>query len=145
MLHRRLFHRDLLGELDRLTHDLQQTFEPTPAIRGVGRGGYPALNVGATQDAVEIFAFAPGLNPADVEVQLDRGVLTISGVRTAPANGESASTAHVNERFGGAFRRVISLPDDIDPNAVSADYRDGVLHVRVKRSQATRPRRIEVH
>jgi HSP20 family protein len=51
---------------------------------------------------------------------------------------------HVNERFDGRFRRVISLPDDIDPNAVSADYTDGVLHVSVKRRESAQPRRIEV-
>jgi HSP20 family protein len=145
MFHRHLFRRDLLGELDRLTRDMQQAFELTPAIRGEARGGYPALNIGSTPDAVEIFAFAPGLDPAKVDVQLDRGVLTISGERAASASPEPTSTVHVNERFNGSFRRVISLPDDIDPDAVSADYRDGVLRIRVKRSQAAQPRLIEVH
>lgn len=145
MFHRHLFRRDLLGELDRLARDMQQALDLTPAIRGEARGGYPALNIGSTPDAVEIFAFAPGLDPAKVDVQLDRGVLTICGERAASADRESASTVHVSERFDGAFRRVISLPDDIDPDAVSADYRDGMLRIRVKRSQASRPRRIEVH
>jgi HSP20 family protein len=51
---------------------------------------------------------------------------------------------HINERFDGAFRRVVSLPQDVDPNGVSADYRDGVLHVTVKRLESSQPRRIAV-
>jgi HSP20 family protein len=51
---------------------------------------------------------------------------------------------HINERFGGRFRRVVSLSDDVDPNTVSADYRDGVLHIHVKRHEAAQPRRITV-
>jgi HSP20 family protein len=51
----------------------------------------------------------------------------------------------MDERFSGRFRRVVNLPEDIDPNAVSADYRDGVLHVSIARRAAAQPRRIEVH
>ncbi len=58
------------------------------------------------------------------------------------SNGKS--TAHINERFEGRFRRVVSLPDDLDPSAVNASYRDGVLHVSVRRRESAQPRRIEV-
>jgi HSP20 family protein len=51
---------------------------------------------------------------------------------------------HINERFAGRFRRVVSLPDDVDPNAVSAEYRNGVLHLAIKRRESAAPRRIEV-
>ncbi|HMM86123.1 MAG: Hsp20/alpha crystallin family protein [Gammaproteobacteria bacterium] len=144
-MYRSLFPRDLFAEMDRLTRDMQQAFELTPAIRGFARGGYPALNVGSTPTAVEIYAFAPGIDPAQVEVNLDRGVLTIAGERRATTpEGDAKTTLHVNERFTGRFRRVISLPDDIDANGVTADYRDGVLHVSVKRRESAQPRRIEV-
>lgn len=144
-MYRSLFPRDLFAEMDRLTREMQQAFDLTPAIRGFARGGYPALNVGSTPTSVEIYAFAPGIDPAKVEVNLDRGVLTIAGERAAAVGaGDEKTTLHVNERFGGRFRRVISLPDDIDPNAVSADYADGVLHVSVKRRESAQPRRIEV-
>jgi HSP20 family protein len=144
-MYRSLFPRDLFAEMDRLTRELQQGFDLSPSIRGFARGGYPALNVGNTPAAVEIYAFAPGIDPAKVEVNLDRGVLTISGERAAAApSGDARTTLHVNERFAGRFRRVISLPDDIDPDAVSADYRDGVLHVSVRRRESAQPRRIEV-
>ena len=144
-MYRSLFPRDVFAELDRLQRDMSTLFDYSPSIRGFGRGGYPALNVGSTPTSVEIYAFAPGVDPAAVEINLDRGVLTIDGERkpTLPA-GDEKTTLHLNERFDGRFRRVVSLPDDIDPAGVTADYRDGVLHVSVKRRESAQPRRIEV-
>ena len=144
-MYRSLFPRDVFAELDRLQRDMSTVFDYSPSIRGFGRGGYPALNVGSTPTSVEIYAFAPGIEPAAVEIHLDRGVLTIDGERkaTLPADDDK-TTLHLNERFAGRFRRVVSLPDDIDPAAVTADYADGVLHVSVKRRESAQPRRIEV-
>jgi len=144
-MYRSLFPRDLFAEVDRLQREMQQAFDTvSPTIRGFARG-YPALNVGNTPTSVEIYAFAPGLDPAKIDVNLDRGVLTIEGERAAsvPA-GDGKSTTHINERFEGRFRRVVSLPDDVDPTAVNASYRDGVLHLSVKRRESALPRRIEV-
>lgn len=144
-MYRSLFSRDLFAELERLQREMQQAVDVSPSIRGFGRGGFPALNVGGTPQSVEIYAFAPGLDPASLNVNLDRGVLTISGERKAslPAPEEKAAV-HINERFAGRFSRVVSLSDDLDPNGVSANYRDGVLHVSVKRRESAQPRRITV-
>lgn len=144
MLYRRLFPSDMFSEFDRLQREVQGLFDYAPSIRGLGRGGYPALNVGSTPTAVEVTAFAPGMDPAGVEVSIDRGVLTISGERKPRASGDEKTTVHMDERFSGRFRRVVNLPEDIDPTAVNADYRDGVLHVSIARRAAAQPRRIEV-
>jgi HSP20 family protein len=140
-----LFPRDVFAEMDRLQREMQQAFDiASPSIRGLSRG-YPALNVGTTPASVEIHAFAPGIDPAKTEVSIDRGVLTIAGERTSSVPPRDAkATVHINERFDGRFRRVVSLPDDADPAGITASYRDGVLHVSVKRRESTLPRRIEV-
>lgn len=154
-----LFSRDLFAELDRLQSQMQQSFDLSPSIRGFGRGGFPALNMGTTPQSVELFAFAPGLDPASIEVNLDRGLLTLSGQRKTELPGGNAGAAqgeqqkdakdrvtmHINERFSGSFSRAVSLPDDVDPDGVSADYKNGVLHVSVKRKEAAKPRRISVN
>lgn len=144
-MYRSLFSRDLFSQLDRLQREMHQAFEVSPSIRGLGNGGFPAMNVGGTPESVEIYAFAPGLDPASVEVNLDRGILTIAGERKAdlPSRDEKA-TVHIDERFAGRFRRVVSLSDDIDPDGVSAGYQDGVLHITVKRRAASQPRRIAI-
>ena len=144
-MYRSLFPRDLFAEVDRLQRELQQSYDTvSPSIRGFARG-FPALNVGSTPASVEIYAFAPGIDPAKINVNLERGVLTIEGERAATVGAASEkATAHINERFEGRFRRVVSLPDDVDPGAVDAKYRDGVLHVSVRRRESAQPRRIEV-
>ena len=144
-MYRSLFPSDLFAELDRLQREVQGAFDVSPSIRGLARGGYPALNVGSTPASVEIYAFAPGLEPASIDVNLDRGVLSIAGERKGREGARDDKTSlHIEERFAGRFRRVVSLPEDIEPGGVSAEYRDGVLHVSVKRREAAQPRRISV-
>ncbi len=144
MIYRSLFPRDIFSELNRLQRVFAQDFDSSPSIRGFGRGGFPALNIGGTPNSVEIYAFAPGLNPAKIDVNIDRGVLTVEGERAPDLPGDDKSAVHINERFAGRFRRVVSLPDDVDPGAVEATYRDGVLRLSIRRRESAQPRRIEV-
>jgi HSP20 family protein len=144
-MYRTLYPRDVFAELDRLQRELTHAFDLSPNIRGLARGGFPAVNVGGTAKSVEVYAFVPGINPEAIDVQLEKGVLTIAGERTAaPASKDEKATVHIDERFAGRFRRVVSLPDDIDPNGVTASYRNGVLHVSVRRHEAAQPRRISI-
>jgi len=144
-MYRSLFPRDMFAEMDRLQRDMQQAFDLSPTIRGFGRNGFPALNVGGTPQTVEIYAFAPGIDPSTLEVDLDRGLLTIAGERKSMLPDHDAkATVHINERFEGAFRRMLTLPEDADPEAVEAKYRDGVLHITVQRRASAQPRRITI-
>jgi HSP20 family protein len=140
-----LFPRDAFAELDRLQRQTQQAFEVSPSIRGFARGAFPALNVAGTPDSAEIYAFAPGLDAQSIHLQLERGVLSISGLRASelPAPDTGASV-HQRERFSGRFHRVITLSDDLDPDQVRATYREGVLHIAIGRREAARPRRISI-
>lgn len=143
MMYRSLFPRDMFAELDRLQREIQQAVDFSPSIRGVGRGGFPAINVGGTAKSVEIFAFAPGVDPASLDVQIEKGVLTVAGERKVDAVPEKAAV-HIDERFAGRFRRVVTLPEDIDAGNVQAKYRDGVLHISIARKEAAQPRRITI-
>lgn len=145
MLYRSLFPRDFLSELERLQSEVRQNVDISPSIRGFTRGSFPAINIGSTPKSVEIYAFAPGIDPASVDLQLDKGVLTIAGERqSVQPPPEAEATAHIDERFRGRFRRVVTLPDDIDANAIEAKYREGVLHISIQRREASRPRRIAI-
>jgi HSP20 family protein len=143
---RSLFPHDVFAEMDRLQREVQQALDLSPNIRGFGRGGFPALNVGGTPQTVEVYAFAPGVDPGSLEIDLERGMLTIAGQRpTSLPEAGSPSTLHINERFAGSFRRVISLPEDADPDAVQARVKDGLVHITIQRRAAAQPRRITVH
>ena len=142
----------LFGEFDRLRRELDDVFGGTAgasSIRSVAPGAFPAINVGHTPASVEIYAFAPGLDPAKIDVTIDRGVLTLSGERPSslPAAQEARErklTVYSQERAVGSFKRAVSLPDDADPTQVNASYRDGVLHVSVARRESAQPRRIAI-
>jgi len=101
------------------------------------------MNVGGTPQSVEIYAFAPGIDASSLDVQIEKGMLIIAGERQRQAPGADA-TVHIDERFEGRFRRVVTLPDDIDPNLVDAKYTDGVLRISIARKQSALPRRITI-
>ena len=135
---------DIVAEMDRVRREVQSLFGQIPSIRGAG-GGYPALNVGNTPESMEIYAFAPGLDPTKINVNVERGVLTLSGERQPDLpSAKAQAVLHVNERATGRFSRAISLPDDLDANQVDAKYADGILHVSIKRSASSQPRRVEI-
>ena len=143
------FPGSLFGDFERLRRELDDVFESggVPAsIRSVAPGAFPAVNVGSTPQSLEVYAFAPGIDAAKVDVTVDRGVLTIAGERpsTLPGSGDGKVSVFSRERSSGAFRRAISLPEDADPTQVNATYRDGVLHISVARRQAAQPQRIAI-
>jgi len=136
------FSTDLLGEFDRLQRQMASLFPGFPAsLRAMRSETFPPLNIGSTDDSVEIVAFAPGLDPAAI----DKGLLTISGERKPPENRSGDDTrVYASERFMGAFRRVIELPQHADPDKVNARYVNGCLTISVGRSEASKPRAITV-
>lgn len=143
-------------DLDGVRADLDAIFGRRASPRAaspVSRGVFPAINLRQTAQAIDIQVFAPGIDASRTEVTLDRGVLTIAGERasdvpTAPDQRTERSaeppSVRSNERYAGRFRRAVTLPDDADPNQVSASYRDGVLHISVQRRVATPPTRIAI-
>jgi HSP20 family protein len=142
------FPGSLFDELDRIRREMDMSFGERglpSSIRAAAGRGFPPLNVGATPEAMEVFVFVPGVDPSGLEIMLDKGVLTIAGTRDKgiPEEGERLDV-YKRERFHGAFKRVISLSEDVDPAQVKADYRDGVLRITAPRGEMARPQRIEV-
>lgn len=135
----------LLDQFLRMQDEVNELFgrSPWPAgIRSVSRGSYPPINMGATAEQVDVYLFAAGLDPKTLDISIQQNLLTVAGERRAPVD-EDASY-YRKERYDGAFRRVITLPDDVDPEQVEAGYRNGVLQIQVRRRAAARPRQIEV-
>ena len=139
---------DMFGQFERLRRELDDVFGVAGlpnSIRSVAPGTVPAVNVGRTPTSVEIYAFAPGLDASKIEVTLDRGVLRISGERASDIPADNPQVhVYTRERGATSFTRAISLPDDVDPDKVSANYQDGVLRVSVARRESVQPKRITV-
>lgn len=142
------FSGDPFAEFDGLQRQMEQLLGlrgMPSSIRAASRGAFPAINMGTTEDAVEIYAFAPGIDPAKLEVSVDKGLLTIAGERLGEVPEPSDTVSiYANERFDGTFKRVVSLPEDADTTRVDAIYRNGVLKVAIPMREQSKPRRIEV-
>jgi HSP20 family protein len=138
---------DIFSELNRLQTALDQVFRPAErsSIRSLTGASFPVINVGSSPETIEVMALAPGVDPAALQLSIDRGLLVISGERKSdvPESGDSVSV-YAQERFAGTFRRVVSLPDEADPAKVDATYRDGILRITIAKRESSKPRRIEV-
>lgn len=140
------FDTSLFDEVRRLESEMEQLFGrgSLPAgIRAMRRGTFPPINVGATPERVDVYLFAAGLDPKSLDIAIQQNLLAVSGERKVAV--DEAADYYRQERFDGEFRRVITLPDDVDPDRVEAKYRDGVLQITVQRREAVRPRQIAVN
>jgi HSP20 family protein len=135
---------DLFSDLDRVQRQMSSLFGSYPSsIRSTRADAFPRLNVGSTDDAIQIVAFAPGVDAATLDVTVDKGTLTITGERKAEAQTEGSRT-YAKERFTGAFRRVIELPRNADADKVEARYENGLLTITVGKREASKPRAIAI-
>ncbi len=141
---------DLFGEFDRLQRQMASLFGGFPSSIRSGRlGAFPQVNIGTTDDSIEIVAFMPGVEAAELDLSVDKGLLTIAGER-GPARPDVGGEArddfrtYAQERFTGTFRRVIELPQSADPDKVQAHYTNGCLAITVGKREASKPRAIAV-
>ncbi len=102
----------------------------------------PAVDIYEFDDRFEIRADIPGITLTDVEITIEKNVLTINGERPAPAAEDGQ--AHRIERDYGKFSRQFRLPETVDVESVKASGDNGVLQVVVPKAEKLQPRRIEV-
>lgn len=88
----------------------------------------PAIDVSETDDAIEISAELPGIDEKDVDVEVADNVLTIKGEKKSEKE-EKNKDYHLVERSYGSFRRAVSVPVEVDPEAITAQFTKGVLKV----------------
>jgi len=103
----------------------------------------PAIDVRESTDALEIQAELPGIEPKDVEVSVENGVLTLKGNRAFEKAAEG-ETYHRVERVYGAFERSFTLPTNVDPSKINAVYRHGVLHLTLPKREEAKPKAIAI-
>ncbi len=134
---------DELWRLQQEVDELFGSWSSPLGIRSLPRGSFPAINVGQTPERVDVYLFAPGIDPKSLDISIQQNLLTISGKRELSVREEA--DYYRQERFVGEFRRAISLPEDVDPERVQAKYLDGIVQISVERREAARPRQIEIH
>jgi HSP20 family protein len=115
---------------------------PTGSV-SAGRRWLPAMDLVETDDHFVLRADLPGLAEDDVDVTLENDVLTVSGQRKAETETREKGYYRV-ERASGSFRRSLSLPEGVDPDAIEANFDKGVLEVRIPKPEQRKPRKVAI-
>jgi HSP20 family protein len=103
----------------------------------------PRVDIKEEADRFLLYADLPGVDPQDIEVQMDKGMLTIKGERREEGVSETERYSRI-ERRHGVFHRRFALPDSADPEGISASGHNGVLTISIPKRPESTPRRIQV-
>lgn len=101
----------------------------------------PRVDIYENDDGILLYADMPGVTKEDININVDNGTLVISGVR----NLQSAGVATLEEFGDVEYRRTFSVPQTIDVAKVNAELNEGVLKLLLPKSEAAKPRQIEIH
>jgi HSP20 family protein len=141
---------DPIREIDTLQGEMNRLFSSffdTPTSRGgngsAARRWLPAMDLVETGEHFVLKADLPGLTEADVNIEVENNVLTVSGERKTESE-EKHEGFYRLERATGAFSRSLTLPEGIDADAVKATFDNGVLEVRIPKPVQAKPRRVQI-
>tara|TARA_B100002049_G_scaffold30809_1_gene20216 strand:- start:940 stop:1389 length:450 start_codon:yes stop_codon:yes gene_type:complete len=125
--------------------DVFNGFFRTPLThRSVRKARIPAVDVAETDTAYQVKAELPGIRKEDLDVTVDDGVLTIKAEHND--NQEQTENGQLirQERSYGKFVRSLRLGANVDEETITAEYRDGVLHITLPKAKEVQPRKVEV-
>jgi HSP20 family protein len=136
---------DPLSLMNQWRRDLERAFSGEGAAsNGVTAAAWmPAVDIKEENDAYVVRADLPGVDPKDIELHMENSVLTLRGERRSE-NIQKQDNYQRLERVTGTFYRRFTLPDTADAEHISAKTANGVLEVRIPKSEKALPRRIEV-
>ena len=103
----------------------------------------PRVDVKEENDRFVLYADLPGIDPNDIEVSMDKGLLTIKGERSSETSEQTDRFSRIERRYG-SFHRRFALPDSADPEGIQAHGRIGVLEITIPKRPESAPRRIQV-
>ena len=112
--------------------------------RDISLVNYPRVDIVEEKDTYKITADMPGLDKKDITVEVKNGVLAISGEKKEEKSERDKNRYYHFERRFGSFRREFALPDHVDAEHVEAKYANGVLELTLKKTEAAKPKAIEV-
>jgi HSP20 family protein len=131
------------NEMNRLFNSFFDTPTPTQSNGTAFRRWIPAMDLIEIEDAFVLTADLPGLSESDVNIEVEDNVLTVSGDRKAEHEDRKAGYYRV-ERSYGSFRRSLTLPEGVEPEAVKATFDKGVLTVTVPKPAQQAPRKVQI-
>jgi HSP20 family protein len=135
------------AELSRMQRDMEELAERFfggDVTAGAGMTTFaPPIDIVDRGNEIVVRADLPGMEQKDIQIELQDGVLTIRGERKEERDQE-ADNYRWSERWDGSFMRAITLPTGIDAAKIQAQFKNGVLDVRLPKKQESSPKKIEV-
>jgi HSP20 family protein len=110
--------------------------------RTTAMGSYPPINIFQQEDDLVAIIELPGIDKSDLQIEAKENSIRISGKKIIKY--DQAASVHRRERVWGVFDRTLSVPMQIDADAIRAEYRDGVLALFIPRAEAEKPRKINI-
>ena len=104
----------------------------------------PAVDIKEEDNRFLLVADIPGVDPKDIEIHMEKGILTLKGERESEKKTEREGYKRI-EREHGIFYRRFTMPDGVNPEGIEANSKNGVLTVVIPKAEAVQPRRIEVN
>ena len=129
--------REFRGELDRMFNTNATAYTDTAT------DWVPAVDIKEAKDAYEVVADVPGVEPKDIDVSLEDGVLTVKGERKSESNNEGEGFTRTERTYGSFYRRF-TLPDTADADNISAKTEHGVLKLHIPKKEKVLPKKISV-
>ena len=133
-------HREVLNEFNRLFDRTNGTDESVSATAEWA----PAVDIDEHVDKYVLHADVPGVDPATIEITLEKGVLTLAGSREKAVEQKGVDSRRI-ERITGRFLRRFTLPESVDAENVKATGKHGVLEIVIPKREAAKPRKITVN
>jgi HSP20 family protein len=127
------------GLLNRLRRELDQPFETSAQ----DATWVPAVDIHEEAKQFTVRADLPGVKPADIEITAEKGVLRLRGARNFEQKSDDGHYSRI-ERVNGKFLRTFTLPENVQTDAIKAQFKDGVLELTIPKAAKPEPRRIEV-
>ena len=133
-------------EMDRLTHVMNRFFDAPTEARGkrADVNWSPAIDVTEDKDKIVLQADVPGLAEKDVDIQIEKDVLTLRGERALERKSDDGEHHYRYERVSGQFVRSFTLPPTVDTEHVTAAIKDGVLTLTLPKKPEAEPKKIAV-
>jgi HSP20 family protein len=133
--------RGLRSEMDRLFDDFLGLM---PARGENGSNVWaPAVDIKEDETSFYVIAELPGMKREDISVELENNVLSLKGERRFERS-EEKENYHFVERSYGSFYRSFSLPRNVKPDEIRAEYKDGVLTLTLPKTEEVRPKKVEI-
>jgi HSP20 family protein len=142
-MYRRFRFPSIWREMDQLQREMSRLMDPAYGLGAISPRGFPAINIWTSEDEQVITAEMPGFYPDDIDINISADRLNLSGERR-PDSVADGVTYHRRERSYGKFSRSIQLPFMVDTSKVTANFKNGLLEIKLVRAEADKPKKIAV-